>query len=191
MRKKGIIDESVGYFNAHDPDATNYYKQSLERLFFLTLNTPIDERDELTKQHQKALFPELLVDDQPSLFKTDQKTPYLNGGLFEPHDNDWYKDDSLTLPEGFFTNLYGHFEEFNFTTDESSPEYEQIAIDPEMLGRVFESLLATQVDETGRQLADLVAGSILRSTQTSKTDRADYLNILKQRGRIDNIWYFR
>jgi type I restriction-modification system DNA methylase subunit len=151
LRKKGIIDESVGYFNAHGSDATSYYKQSLERLFFLTLNTPIDERDELTKQHQKALFPELLVDDQPSLFKTDQKTPYLNGGLFEPHENDWYKDDSLTLPEGFFANLYGHFEEFNFTTDESSPEYEQIAIDPEMLGRVFESLLATQLDETGQQ----------------------------------------
>ena len=151
LRKKGIIDESVGYFNAHDSDATNYYKQSLERLFFLTLNTPIDERDELTKQHQKALFPDLLADDQPSLFKTDQKTPYLNGGLFEPHINDWYKDDSLTLPEGFFTNLYDHFEEFNFTTDESSPEYEQIAIDPEMLGRVFESLLATQVDATGQQ----------------------------------------
>lgn len=151
LRKKGIIDESIGYFNAHGSDATSYYKQSLERLFFLTLNTPIDERDELTKQHQKALFPELLVDDQPSLFKTDQKTPYLNGGLFEPHENDWYTDDSLTLPEGFFTSLYDHFEEFNFTTDESSPEYEQIAIDPEMLGRVFESLLATQVDETGQQ----------------------------------------
>lgn len=151
LRKKGIIDESVGYFNANDSDATNYYKQSLERLFFLTLNTPIDERDELTKQHQKALFPDLLADDQPSLFKTDQKTPYLNGGLFEPHENDWYKDDSLTLPEGFFTNLYDHFEEFNFTTDESSPEYEQIAIDPEMLGRVFESLLATQIDETGKK----------------------------------------
>lgn len=151
LRKKGIIDESVGYFNAHDSDATNYYKQSLERLFFLTLNTPIDGRDELTKRHQKALFPDLLVDDRPSLFKTDQKTPYLNGGLFEPHENDWHKDDSLTLPEGFFANLYDHFEEFNFTTDESSPEYEQIAIDPEMLGRVFESLLATQVDETGQQ----------------------------------------
>ena len=151
LRKKGIIDESVGYFNAQGADATSYYKQSLERLFFLTLNTPVDERDELTKQHQKALFPELLVDDRPNLFKTDQKTPYLNGGLFEPHENDWYKDESLTLPEGFFTNLYDHFEEFNFTTDESSPEYEQIAIDPEMLGRVFESLLATQLTETGER----------------------------------------
>jgi len=75
----------------------------------------------------------------------------LNGGLFEPHENDWFMDAGLTLPEGYFVNLYNHFEEFNFTTDESSPEYEQIAIDPEMLGRVFESLLATQIDETGKQ----------------------------------------
>lgn len=151
LRKKGIIDESIGYFNAKGSDATDYYRGSLERLFFLTLNTPIDERDELHKQHQKQLFPDIVEEQQPSLFKTDQKTPYLNGGLFEPHENDWFQDETLTLPEGFFVNLYSHFEEFNFTTDESSPEYEQIAIDPEMLGRVFESLLATQIDETGKK----------------------------------------
>lgn len=151
LRKKGIIDESIGYFNAQGMDSTTYYKSSLERLFFLTLNTPVDERDELQKQHQQQLVHLPVDDKQPSLFKTDQKTPYLNGGLFEPHENDWYNDKALTLPDGYFVSLYDHFDEFNFTTDESSPEYEQIAIDPEMLGRVFESLLATQIDETGQQ----------------------------------------
>jgi len=151
LRKKGIIDESIGYFNAKDMHATDYYRANLERLFFLTLNTPVDERNELQKQHQRQLFPDLLEEKQSSLFRVDQKTPYLNGGLFEPHANDWFNDKSLTLPEGYFTNLFSHFDEFNFTTDESSPEYEQVAIDPEMLGRVFESLLATQLDETGQQ----------------------------------------
>lgn len=131
LRKKGIIDENAGYFEARELDATGYYRESLEKLFFLTLNTPVDEREILDH--------------------SDTKTPYLNGGLFEAHDNDWFKDDSLTFPEGFFANLFEHFEQFNFTTDESSPEYELIAIDPEMLGRVFESLLATQLDETGQQ----------------------------------------
>lgn len=151
LRKKDIIDESLGYFDASSDNATNYYKRSLERLFFNTLNTPIDDRDEFKKELQKSLFPESDNEPQAKLFQVDNKTPYLNGGLFEPHDNDWYKDSSLTFPEGFFTNLYNHFDQFNFTTDESSPEYEQVAIDPEMLGRVFESLLATQVDETGQQ----------------------------------------
>lgn len=151
LRKKDIIDESLGYFDASSDNATNYYKRSLERLFFNTLNTPIDDRDEFKKELQKSLFPESDNEPQAKLFQVDNKTPYLNGGLFEPHDNDWYKDSDLTFPEGFFTNLYNHFDQFNFTTDESSPEYEQVAIDPEMLGRVFESLLATQVDETGQQ----------------------------------------
>lgn len=151
LRKKGIIDESLGYFDASSNNATNYYKRSLERLFFNTLNTPIDDRDEFKKELQKSLFPESDNEPQAKLFQVDNKTPYLNGGLFEPHGNDWYKDSDLTFPEGFFTNLYNHFDQFNFTTDESSPEYEQVAIDPEMLGRVFESLLATQVDETGQQ----------------------------------------
>jgi hypothetical protein len=38
------------------------------------------------------------------------------------------------------------------------------------------------------QLADLVVGSIYRSLQTDKTDRLDYLNIIRKR--IDDIWYF-
>lgn len=131
LRKKGIIDENVGYFDASQLNATEYYRHSLEKLFFLTLNTPVGDRGVLNH--------------------ADIKTPYLNGGLFEPHESDWFKSDRLTFPEGFFVNIYDHFEQFNFTTDESSPEYELIAIDPEMLGRVFESLLATQVDETGQQ----------------------------------------
>jgi predicted RNA methylase len=151
LRKKGIIDETVGYFNAKGQSSTDYYRSSLEKLFYLTLNTPIDERDELHKQHQRQLFADLIKEERPSLLKTDQRTPYLNGGLFEPHENDWFRDDSLTFPVGFFVNLFEHFEQFNFTTDESSPEYELIAIDPEMLGRVFESLLATQIDETGKK----------------------------------------
>lgn len=151
LRKKGIVDETMGYFSASGIHSTHYYKNNLEKLFFLTLNTPIDERDELHKQHQKQLFQDIKEDTQTSLFRIDQKTPYLNGGLFEPRENDWFQDEALTFPEGFFVNLYNHFEEFNFTTDESSPEYEQVAIDPEMLGRVFESLLATQIDETGQQ----------------------------------------
>jgi len=39
------------------------------------------------------------------------------------------------------------------------------------------------------QLADLVAGSILRSTQTNKTDSNDYLKILEKR--IEDVWYFK
>jgi hypothetical protein len=39
------------------------------------------------------------------------------------------------------------------------------------------------------QLADLVAGSILRSTQANKTDHNDYVKILNKR--IEDVWYFQ
>jgi len=127
LRRKNIIQEQYGYFEIDGPDSTEYYDQKLKKLFFNTLNTPASDR-----QH------------------SDDKTPYLNGGLFEAHDNDW-ANQKVSFPTGFFNRLYDHLEQYNFTTDESSPEYEQVAIDPEMLGRVFESLLATQITETGDQ----------------------------------------
>ena len=127
LRRKNIIQEQYGYFEVEGPDSTEYYDQKLKKLFFKTLNTPASDR-----KH------------------SDDKTPYLNGGLFEAHDNDW-AHQKVSFPTGYFNRLYEHLMQYNFTTDESSPEYEQVAIDPEMLGRVFESLLATQVTETGDQ----------------------------------------
>lgn len=127
IRKKGIINEDPGYFDAGKMSSTDYYEKKLKPLFFKTLNVPLNERP----------------------FGSDMKTPYLNGGLFEAHPSDW-PDKRIVFPEGWFVTLYEHLDKFNFTTDESSPEYEQVAIDPEMLGRVFENLLASIVPETSK-----------------------------------------
>jgi hypothetical protein len=125
LRKKGIINKEYGYFDIGQLDSTDYYEQKLKPLFFKTLNIPVENRPLLS----------------------DMVTPYLNGGLFEAQDSDW-PDTKVLFPEGWFNSLYEHLEHFNFTTDESSAEYEQVAIDPEMLGRVFENLLASIVPET-------------------------------------------
>lgn len=76
-------------------------------------------------------------------------TPYLNGGLFESRGID--RKDTISFPKTFFRDLYEFLTEYNFTTDESTSSFEQVAIDPEMLGRIFENLLAEQVTETGEQ----------------------------------------
>lgn len=135
LRSMGLVDEKVGYFETSSMDSTDYYKTKLEPLFFHTLNTPLEMRS--------------LGTTGDSNFPDDSVTPYLNGGLFEAHENDWYRSNRLSFPVGYFERLYEHFSNYNFTTDESTPEYEQVAIDPEMLGRVFESLLASQLKETG------------------------------------------
>lgn len=127
LRKKNIINESKEYFNLGDQDDNKYYASKLNVLFFNVLNN---------ESHKDF----------------DPITPYLNGGLFDQNsDGEYWKNNKPTFPIGFFKKLYDHFDSFNFTTDESTPEYEQIAIDPEMLGRIFESFLATLKTETGAQ----------------------------------------
>src|SRR5690606_2105095 len=113
-----------GYFEVGTLDSSEYYEKKLKKLFFQILNTPIEKRT-----------------------TSDKITPYLNGGLFEIHEEDFF-DINLNFPSNWFNNFYQHLNAFNFTTDESTIEYQQVAIDPEMLGRVFENLLASIVPET-------------------------------------------
>lgn len=128
LRKKNLINEGVGYFEVGNLDQKKYYKEKLEKLFFEVLNKEPLERG-----------------------FTDNQTPYLNGGLFEATRTDFYQDSKLSFPENYFNDFYEVLAKYNFTVDESSPEFEQVAVDPEMLGRIFESLLAEQKTETGEQ----------------------------------------
>ena len=125
LRKKALINQKIGYFDVGSSSNQNdYYKKKLEILFFEVLNKEISTRQ-----------------------ASDKETPYLNGGLFDVNETDFYDDKNLSFPNGFFNNLFETLNKYNFTVDESSPEFQQVAIDPEMLGRIFESLLAEQIDE--------------------------------------------
>ena len=81
------------------------------------------------------------------------RIPFLNGGLFEPlGDYDWRKTD-IRIPNGQFSNsrptgagdigtgMLDVFDRYNFTVNEAEPLEKEVAIDPEMLGKVFENLL--------------------------------------------------
>lgn len=149
LRKKNIINDTKEYFVINNQEDTDYYREKLEYLFFNVLNTDIPERDSFQKTKETLFGTEK---GDPTLFIADSVTPYLNGGLFDQKaDGEYWSNNRPTFPKGFFKTLYEHFDSFNFTTDESTPEYEQIAIDPEMLGRIFESFLATLTTETGAQ----------------------------------------
>ena len=81
------------------------------------------------------------------------RIPFLNGGLFEPPANYNWKNIDITLPNGLFTNddyidvgvsgtgVLDVFDRYNFTVNEAEPLETEVAIDPEMLGKVFENLI--------------------------------------------------
>lgn len=117
----------------------NYYHGILEPLFFGALNTSVDSRD-----IRSDLF---------------DKVPYLNGGLFSPQSDDYYELDrgtfasvhinTLKISDAWFKNFFELLETYNFTIDENTIFDQELSVDPEMLGRIFENLLAEINPETG------------------------------------------
>ena len=110
----------------------NFFNDILEPLFY----------EALSKEHE---------DDYYSRF--DRRIPFLNGGLFEPlRGYDWVNKDIL-LPDSLFSNknqtkegdggdgILDVFDRYNFTVNEDEPLEKEVAVDPEMLGKVFENLL--------------------------------------------------
>ncbi len=73
------------------------------------------------------------------------EVPFLNGGLFEETGLD--RRSGVTVPDGAVERvLRGLFDRFNFTVMESTPFDVEVAVDPEMLGKVFEELVTGRHD---------------------------------------------
>ena len=81
----------------------------------------------------------------------DCKIPFLNGGLFEPiydwvntdivFDNSIFYNKEKSVEGDFGTGILDVFDRYNFTVKEDEPLEKEVAVDPEMLGKVFENLL--------------------------------------------------
>ena len=150
----------------------SYYRVVLQNLFFATLNTEIDKREFSTGgNHNHRNFSKFRykdqMDDPDKLLDLFSKTPFINGGLFDCLDSfdatrdggyriDCFSDEhyhKLSIPNRFFfqekIGLLSIFEAYKFTVEENTPIDQEVALDPELLGRVFENLLAAINPETG------------------------------------------
>lgn len=120
-----LANQEYGQYN-------NFFNDMLEPLFYDTLAT---DRGHEWAEHLQC------------------RLPFLNGGLFEPlGDYDWRKTD-IFLSNKLFTNndfveegivgtgVLDVFDRYNFTVNEAEPLEKEVAIDPEMLGKVFENLI--------------------------------------------------
>ena len=75
--------------------------------------------------------------------------PYLNGGLFTENDLDGEHD--FQISDQCFEGIFDFLEKYNFTIAEDSPLDQEVAVDPEMIGKVYESLVnvSEEADERG------------------------------------------
>ena len=109
----------------------NFFDDYLEPLFYTGLNK---------NRGDGAFFPPL-----------HRRIPFLNGGLFEEMEGYDWRNNNFSIPNEYFSNLETKgrdadgildvFDRYNFTMAEDEPMEREVAIDPEMLGKVFENLL--------------------------------------------------
>lgn len=126
-------------------------KDFLRRLF----EKKISPYDNFFNDVLEPLFYEALAVERTDNFysRFNCKIPFLNGGLFDPINNyDWVHTDIL-LANRLFSNtertkegdigtgILDVFDRYNFTVKEDEPLDKEVAVDPEMLGKVFENLL--------------------------------------------------
>ncbi len=75
--------------------------------------------------------------------------PYLNGGLFSENELD--REYDFQISDRLFSEIFEFLEDYNFTIAEDSPLDQEVAVDPEMIGKVYESLVnvSDETDERG------------------------------------------
>ena len=112
---------------AEHPGHENFYRDRLTFLFFEGLNNPA------SRDVRRGV--DFLIGD----------VPFLNGGLFEQSELDQL--DGVQVPDDAVRPLMTElFDKFNFTVMESTPFDIEVAVDPEMLGKVFEELVTGRHD---------------------------------------------
>ena len=112
-------------YRAGDGEA-NFYLCRLSLLFFAGLN------------NSQSL--DLMRHDDIVLHSVIGDVPFLNGGLFEPTPLDKQAANGVfAVPDDAIAPLLtGLFNHYNFTVLEATPLDTEVAVDPEMLGKLFE-----------------------------------------------------
>ena len=131
LQKKGWLNGNPTFLRdlfLSSPHQADFLEQVLEPLFFGIFNTEPEQREKLFADEQW----------DRGLLRQWEHLPYLNGGLFERDEVDKM---NIRLPASLFNDLFTFLASYNFTVDENDPDDAEIGVDPEMLGKIFESLL--------------------------------------------------
>lgn len=119
------------FTNADVSVKNDFLEQALEPLFFKSLNCD---------RGVEAIAPKAVC----SIYGSEIRIPYLNGGLFEEDELDKKR---VKFKKEHFESIFEFFNQYNFTIDETDPDDVEIGVDPEMLGKIFENLLEDNKDK--------------------------------------------
>ncbi|MEW6215080.1 MAG: DNA methyltransferase [Nitrospirota bacterium] len=139
VQDKRYIKNLWESYKKHKTEKSNFYSQWLFKLFFNAFQGPGKHAD----IHKDQYLPKDIKESFVIM-------PFLNGGLFIENTLDKI---GFQLPDEIFQLLFdsdpfdskkGFLERFNFTIREDTPLEVEVAVDPEMLGKVYESLISEE-----------------------------------------------
>ena len=117
-----------------------------------------------------------LLEESAEVVERRGNVPFLNGGLFEMHD-EYDQRNAVHIPNDKFAEILKLFERYNFTVTESTPLDIEVAVDPEMLGKVFEELVTgrhgTGSYYTPRPVVSFMCRESLKICLQNKTDETE------------------
>ena len=179
IKEKGLVAEELfnetqvsPLLKNYDRDTgDSYYRVVLQNLFFATLNTEIEKREfsqggnSVHRNFSLYRYEDQMLDPD-KLLRLFAQTPFINGGLFDCLDSfkatgdggyriDCFSDKhytKLSIPDRLFFDdrgLIPLLEHYKFTVEENTPIEQDVALDPELLGKVFENLLAEYNPQAG------------------------------------------
>lgn len=187
-----------------------------------TFDRAVSEGKNFFNDYLEHLFYEALADgerDDNWFSLLDCKIPFLNGGLFERYkdynwidtdiifDNSLFSNSQKTKSGDIGTGILDVFDRYNFTVKEDEPLEKEVAVDPEMLGKVFEELLEVQDRKskgafyTPREIVHYMCQESLinylctelditeeiNTTGLSKQDIADFIHHSDNLSQIENL----
>ena len=137
-------------FDAAEKKGEDFLKERLYWLFFYGMSNVGESRE---------------AHSQESLCERRGLVPYLNGGLFDLEDESDERG-AVEISNNAFRRILDLFERYNFTVEESTPLDVQVAVDPEMLGKVFEELVTGRHESgsyyTPRQIVSFMCREALK-----------------------------
>ncbi len=126
LEAKGWLDGNQSFlarqFDTCTAGGGDFHRRVLRPLFFGTLNTPLRNRSGRAIRFGRV--------------------PFLNGGLFARTSLERRSRGLAFSDDGYGSLIYDLFSQYRFTAAEETVTWSEAAVDPEMLGRAFESLMA-------------------------------------------------
>ena len=141
IQRKGWLGDNTDFlrtfwesYQTADQPVNSFAERWLNVMFFVAFN------DRFHGGHRQ--FPD-------EIRRALASAPFLNGGLFTENALD--NQHNFQISDSRFKAIFNFLESYNFTIAEDSPLDQEVAVDPEMIGKVYESLVnvSAETDERG------------------------------------------